>query len=66
MKHPGPQDYNIPSKIVEKPKYFFGLKPFIDPHKCKTTTGPGDYDPKFMDTRGVYSMKEKFEPKGID
>lgn len=31
QKHPGPHEYNIPSKIVEKPEYGFGLKPFIDP-----------------------------------
>jgi len=31
VKHPGPQEYNIPSKIVEKPEYQFGLRPPIDP-----------------------------------
>ena len=46
VKHPGPQEYNIPSKIVENPRFIFGLRPFIDPQKCRTTTGPGDYDPK--------------------
>ena len=30
-KQPGPFDYDIPSKLVEKPQYGFGLKPFIDP-----------------------------------
>ena len=29
-KHPGPQEYNVPSKIVEKPEYSFGLRPPID------------------------------------
>ena len=45
VKHPGPQEYSIPSKIVEKPEYGFGLRPPIDPQKCRTTTGPGFYDP---------------------
>ena len=31
IKHPGPLDYSIPSKIVENPEYGFGLKPPIDP-----------------------------------
>ena len=30
IKHPGPTEYNIPSKIVEKPEYSFGLRPPID------------------------------------
>jgi len=46
VKHPGPQEYTIPSYINEHQKYDFGLRPFIDPHKCRTTTGPGDYDPR--------------------
>ena len=45
IKHPGPHEYSIPSKIVEKPEYGFGLKPFIDPQKCRTKTGPADYNP---------------------
>jgi hypothetical protein len=31
IKHPGPQDYNIPSYITEHAQFGFGLKPFIDP-----------------------------------
>jgi hypothetical protein len=47
IKHPGPQDYNIPSYITEHAQFGFGLRPPIDPLKCRTTTGPGDYDPKY-------------------
>ena len=30
-KRPGPTSYNLPSKLIEKPQYVFGLRPFIDP-----------------------------------
>ena len=42
------------------------MRPPIDPLKCRTKTGPGDYDPKFMNTTGNFTMKERLEPKGID
>jgi hypothetical protein len=49
VAHPGPQDYNLPSKISEHAQYGFGLRPFIDAQKNRTTTGPGFYDPKYCD-----------------
>ena len=52
VKQPGPTAYNLNSKIgKEMPEYGFGLRPFIDPQKCRTTTGPGFYDPQYIDGR---------------
>ena len=44
-KHPGPGEYTVPSKIVEGPIFTTRPKPPIDPFKCRTTTGPGEYNP---------------------
>mmetsp|Transcript_2803 Transcript_2803/g.4792 ORF Transcript_2803/g.4792 Transcript_2803/m.4792 type:complete len:189 (+) Transcript_2803:31-597(+) len=57
IKHPGPQDYNIPSKIVESPEFGFGLRPFIDQQKCRTKTGPGDYNPRAIESSQTISIK---------
>jgi hypothetical protein len=35
----------VPSKIVEGPVFTTRPKPPIDPFKCRTRTGPGDYNP---------------------
>jgi len=43
--HPGPAEYLIPSKIVEGPRFTTRPKPPIDPFKCRTKPGPGDYNP---------------------
>ena len=43
-KEPGPTSYDVPSKLTENQKYFFGVKLFIDPLKNKTKTGPADYN----------------------
>jgi hypothetical protein len=53
----------LPSKISEHAKYGFGLRPFIDPQKCRTTTGPGFYDPKYFD--GNQSISLKGRPKDV-
>lgn len=45
-KQPGPFEYKIPSRIGESQQYQFGLRPYIDPLKMRTGTGPGDYNPK--------------------
>ena len=44
-KQPGPADYEIPSKIVEGPIFTTRPKPPIDPLKCRTKPGPGEYNP---------------------
>ena len=38
---PGPGTYKLDPQIFQGPKYQLGLKPFIDPQKMKTETGPG-------------------------
>lgn len=43
---PGPGSYQIPTKILDGPKYVLGLKPQIDPHKNRTKPGPGLYNPQ--------------------
>ena len=42
---PSPAEYVVPSKIVEGPRFTTRPKPFIDPFKCRTVPGPGDYNP---------------------
>lgn len=42
---PGPAEYCVPSKIVEGPRFTTRPKPPIDPFKCRTKPGPGDYNP---------------------
>ena len=56
---PGPTSYNIPSKLKETPEYGFGLRPFIDPQKNRTTTGPGFYDPKYFDSKRTIQLMGK-------
>lgn len=45
-RQPGPGYYEYQNTVGSNQKYQFGLKPFIDPFKMRTTTGPGDYEPK--------------------
>jgi hypothetical protein len=60
--HPGPNQYRVKSVLGTGGKqYGFGLKPFIDPFKMRTTTGPGDYNPRPLGRcmSGVISSKPK-------
>ena len=46
---PAPNHYKIRSTIGDGGHHYgFGLKPFIDPLKMRTTTGPGDYNPESL------------------
>ena len=58
-RQPGPGYYEYTNTVGSKQKYGFGLRPFIDPFKCRTTTGPGDYNakPLYRVKSGVISRR---------
>lgn len=58
---PGPGNYDLRSFISEGPKYSARVKPIVDPFKCKTRTGPADYNPLKSTISVKYSMGAKLE-----
>lgn len=61
VKNPGPGHYESRDLVSDGPKYTTRVKPFIDPRKCRTTTGPGDYDPANQSKKIFYSMSVKLD-----
>ena len=52
--------------MVEKAQYGFGLRPFIDPFKMRTHTGPGDYNPKGLSRVRSVTISNKPQDKDIE
>ena len=59
VKNPGPGQYEARDTVADGPKFTTRVKPFIDPRKCRTTTGPGDYDPNDQSKKVFYTMSGK-------
>ena len=41
------------------PKYTTRVKPFIDPFKCRTKPGPGEYEPMKPQTQIKFSISQR-------
>ena len=57
--YPGPGNYEIPSKMVEGPKFLFGNKPEdFETKKKRMSPGPGAYTPdsSIIKERGASPM----------
>lgn len=59
MKQPGPGEYGHAIFTDAGPKFTTRVKPFIDPFKCRTKPGPGEYEPEKPKTNILYSMRQK-------
>ena len=63
---PGPGNYEYRAHTTDGSKFTQRPKPFINPFKCRTTTGPGDYNPNVSSVKHfapMYSMGEKIDPR---
>lgn len=56
---PGPGAYREATFTDAGPKFTTRVKPFIDPFKCRTKPGPGNYEPEKPQTQIKFSMSKR-------
>ena len=63
---PGPGNYEHRVHTADGPRFTSRPKPFINPFKNRTTTGPGDYNPNVSSVKQfapAFSMGEKLDAR---
>eukprot|EP00347_Sterkiella_histriomuscorum_P004831 403358922 len=60
---PGPQSYEIPSKVIEHPGISIGIKPHSEMNQTVSLPGPGRYDPQNKPKKIAFTMGSRYKQK---